>query len=251
MGIPRHGEAQPVDDFVLPDLWCFHIYSYHAVLELNGAPQIIQPGHASIVPPGVRTVYRYQGPSDHVYFHFEPVDDKPKVELPMVIGLGERFKSMDDRARKAVSYFPPNRAYPRSALWSLLCEYSEIAMPDQMPSLTSSHPLVDMAVKHIEQRLAGEITVSRLCEEVGVSYGYLGRLFKSWLGCSVLEHIRNRRADHAEHLITSTTMPIKVIARAVGVPNLQQFNRMMRLMKGESPRSLRKRERSLGSKIGK
>lgn len=249
MGIPRHGEAQPVDDFLLPDLWCFHIYSYHAALELNGEPHEIRPGHASIIPPETRMVYRYQGPSDHVYFHFQLCESDSKIELPTVIDLGDRFESMDSRARKAIGFFSPNLAYPRSILWSLLCEYAEIAMPGPKPYIQVSHPLVEMAVKHIEQRLAGEITVSRLCEEVGVSYGYLGRLFKTWLGCSILEHIKRRRADHAEHLIVSTTMPIKVIARAVGVPNLQQFNRMMRQTKGSSPRAIRKGERDSGNQF--
>jgi methylphosphotriester-DNA--protein-cysteine methyltransferase len=55
----------------------------------------------------------------------------------------------------------------------------------------------------------------------------------------VSEYIRRRRADRAEHLLRSTTLPIKVIARSVGVPNLQRFNRLMNETKGAGPRIIR------------
>ncbi len=245
MGIPRHGEAQPVDDFFLAEHWSFHIYSYRALLELDGVPFEIHPGSASIVPPGTRTVYRYSGTSEHVYFHFRLSDGEPTVELPMVVDLGDSYAAMDERARRAVGRSTHDTAYPRAALWALLCELAEGEQQGASVCPATCHPIVETAVNHIEQRLAGPLTVARLCEEVGVSYGYLGRLFKIWLGCSVLGHVRARRAEHAEHLIVSTTLPIKVVARAVGVPDLQQFNRRMRQVKGASPRAIRARSRNV------
>ncbi len=240
MGVPRHGEASFVDDFLLPEHWCFHIYSYHAILELDGVPYSISPGYASVIPPNTRMVYRYKGPSEHVYFHFRDPGGELLTEFATIFDLGEHYNSMDDRARKAVGRTLLDAAYPVATLWSLLCEAS-----DHQAHLGESphgNAIVAAAIRHIEQRLAEPLSVAQLCVEVGVSYGYVTRLFKHHLGLSVMEYVRTRRANQAEHLIRSTTLPIKTIARNVGVPDLGQFNRLMRQMKGLSPRSIRRQE---------
>ncbi len=248
MGVPRHGETQAIDKYLLPDLWCFHIYSYHAVLELDGVIYSISPGTASVIPPGVQAVYRYAGSSEHVYFHFQPQPPLQSGEsgavLPTICPLGEHFSELDRRARRAVEFATSAPEYAQAALWSILCELSVAEGAATTHPTPVRHPVVEMAVRHIEQRLAGHITVEQLCREVGVSYGYLGRLFWTTLGCTILEHVRKRRAEHAEHLILSTMLPMKVIARAVGVSDLQQFNRMMHRVKGRSPREIRALGRS-------
>lgn len=239
MGIPRHGEAKHYDDYLLPEHWCFHIYSYNATLELDGISHAIHPQYASLVPAGVRMVYRYSGPSEHVYFHFKPGSMGKAIEIPMVIPLGMHYESMDARARHAAGLAGQYPAYATATLWSLLWELADPGFHGVDRQLTDTHPLVNAAVRHIEQRLSGPISVEQLCVEVGVSYGYLTRLFKVWLGVPVSEYVSRRRAEQAEHLLTSTTLPIKVIARTIGVPDLQQFNRLMHRVKGASPRNIR------------
>ncbi len=238
MGIPRHGDAQPVDEYLLPEHWCFHIYSYHATLEIDGCTHAIRPGVATLIPPCTRMIYRYEGPSEHVYFHFRPGSGGREVDAAMVFDLAEYFASMDERARKAVAASRLGSAYPQACLWALLCEAVELGKGST--HYGSHHPTVQAAVQHIEQRLAHPISVAQLCREVGVSYGYLTRLFKVSHGLTVGDYVRARRADQASHLLGSTTLPIKAIAKAVGVPDLQQFNRLIHGAHGCSPREHRR-----------
>ena len=239
MGIPRHGEATPTDTYLLPEHWCFHIYSYNATLRLDGVPNLIRPGYASIVPPGVQMGYRYDGTSEHVYFHFQPENSISSVEIPMILDLGIHYDVMDARARLAVGRSANNPSFATAALWTLLWDVAELNQESFDADRANGHPLVNMAIRHIEQQLSSQFSVSQLCSEVGVSYGYLTRLFKMWLGMPVSEYIRQRRANQAEHLLRSTTLPIKVIARTVGVPDLQQFNRLIHREKGAGPREIR------------
>ena len=239
VGIPRHGEAQSFDSYLLPEHWCFHIYGYQAVLELNGTRHAIHPGDATVVPPGVRMVYRYSGPSEHVYFHFKPEATGKAQEVPMILPLGTSYEWMDRRARSAIIRARTDPAFVTATLWSLLWETADL-WSGQMGSQSSRyHPIVTMAIQHIEQRLSSALSVSLLCREVGVSYGYLTRLFRNELGTSVSEYVRSRRAEQATHLLTSTNIPIKSIARSIGVPRLSQFNRLMHEQKGSGPRKLR------------
>ncbi|HLO98823.1 MAG TPA: AraC family transcriptional regulator [Fimbriimonas sp.] len=235
MGIPRHGEARLWDDYLLPEHWCFHIYSYQAILELDGVPCQIRPGWASLVPPGTRMTYKYSGSSEHVYFHFKPIIGSHTYEVPMVFDLRERYQEFNSRARSAVELGGRLSGLASAHLWSLLWD-STIPEGDHSRSKSAyGHPAVEMATRHIEQRLGTRLSVAELCKEVGVSYGYLTRLFTAHVGVSVSDYVRKRRADEAEHLLRSTTLPIKVIARTVGLPDLQRFNRLMHTAKGMSP----------------
>jgi AraC-like DNA-binding protein len=239
MAIHRHGEAANVDRYLLPDHWCFHIYSYQAVLSLDGIAHKISPGDASLVPPGVEMTYRYSGPSEHVYYHFLRSSAEGKQALPMVLSLGSQYQSLDGRARGAVVRARSDPGFATAALWSLLWDYSDLATGRGGIGNSSRHPLVSLATMHIEQGLNLPLTVKTLCREVGVSYGYLTRLFTRELGVSVSEYIRMRRAEQAAHLLTSTSMPIKAIARSIGVPSLTHFNRLMHAAYGQGPRDIR------------
>ncbi len=239
MGIPRHGESTNSDSYLLPEHWCFHIYAYRGTLELDGCAHELRPGDASLIPPGVRMGYRYEGPSEHVYCHFKLSSGEHEMQLPMVLSLGSQYDSMDRRARQAVLRGRTDPSYSTAAFWNLLWEYADLCTGKLDARPQTRHPLVGSAVQHIEQQLSSSLSVKRLCEEVGVSYGYLTRLFSQHLGVSVSEYVRSRRAEQAAHLLASTNMPIKAIARAVGVPRLSQFNRLMHDVYGQSPRSLR------------
>lgn len=238
-GIPRHGEASSVDHYQLPELWSFHIYSYEATLELDGKVFQIRPGDASLIPPGVSSVYRYAGSSEHVYFHFSPGAGSDTHGLLLVQSLGPNYQAMDRIARSAVGRFRYHSGYAEAVLWNLLWGYADLASTNMLTHTAPYHPLVSMAVLHIEQRLSSPMTVGSLAREVGVTDGYLTRLFSRELGVSVSAFVRGRRATLAQHLLTSTNMPIKAVARSVGVPRLTQFNRLMHQTHGMGPRQIR------------
>jgi transcriptional regulator GlxA family with amidase domain len=91
----------------------------------------------------------------------------------------------------------------------------------------------------IECALAEPISVEELARSLDVSYGYISRLFRAETGDSVVAYIRRRRADRAEHLLRHSTMSIASIAASVGIPDLQQFNRLIHQTLGSSPRDVR------------
>jgi transcriptional regulator GlxA family with amidase domain len=189
-------------------------------------------------------VYRYAGSSEHVYFHFRHDSSTPQVTMPMVFDLGTHYGEFDDRARRAVGTAGLHPPAASAAVWALLWDSYALCQTQSTVDSLGNHPLVAITIRHIEQRLGGTITVAQLCKEVGVSNGYLTRLFQEQLGTSVSEYIRLRRLQQARHLLTSTTLPIKVIARSVGVPDLQQFNRFIHLGLGAGPREFRRQRGS-------
>jgi AraC family transcriptional regulator len=80
----------------------------------------------------------------------------------------------------------------------------------------------------------------------GVSHNHLTRLFGSHLGTTVVGYVRRRRLEEAEHLLRNSTMPVARIARMVGIPDLQAFNKACRREFGQAPRALRDTDRGDG-----
>jgi AraC-like DNA-binding protein len=238
MGIGIHGR-QRREKYCMHDLWCVHLYRYHATLRINGEVFPIQPGSISIVPPGTLLEYSYRGLSVHAYAHFRLQPKASEVSVPAMQNWGEKFAALNGGFEEAIAAFStqPERAVARlwDVLWQLT-EYSET--PTQLE--TSLHPAVAQAVRMIELRLAEPISVAELAQHSGISHNHLTRLFQAEMKASVVGYIRQRRMQRAQHLLTQTTLPVKVIAAQVGIPDLHAFNKTVRREFGVAPRSLRR-----------
>jgi transcriptional regulator GlxA family with amidase domain len=98
---------------------------------------------------------------------------------------------------------------------------------------------VDRAVEWIERRLSEPLKLSAVADDLEISSTHLVRLFRKHMGMTPLAYVQERRAEQAQHLLVHTTLPMKSIARQIGLVNLQQFNKFVRKKRGLSPRAIR------------
>jgi AraC-like DNA-binding protein len=240
VGTAVHGRSSgpSVERYRLPDLWCLHLYQYEATLELNGIAHRIYPGTASVVPPDTAMAYRYQGLSEHCFCHFRiaPSEADSLVWVPAVWQLGRDSPEIYQRFSNAALQAFPSVARRQALVWNLLWSLS---VPEDREEKLK-HPAFGKAAKLIEQNLAQPLTVSEIARQAGVSYSYLSRVFQAEVGTDVIGYIRQRRVQRAEHLLRSSTLPIKSIAASIGFSDLAHFNRMIHKTCGCSPSELRK-----------
>ena len=237
MSAGLHG-GQSTDRFQLPTLWSLHFYRYRATLELAGQVFPIRPGFVGLTPPNQPVLYRYEGPSPHLYAHFRLLPGTSTGTIPLMQDLGARFPALYTQFEE-VALAPHLPRWRRQArLWEILCQLTERPAP-QARTNTAGHPAVAATIERIEQRLGEPLSIAQLAREAGVSYSYLGRLFQQQVGTSAIGYLRNRRIERAEHLLKESTLPIKSVAIAVGIPDLHLFNKTIRSALGASPRALR------------
>jgi AraC-like DNA-binding protein len=243
VGIGLHGRQGPIDRYLLPDLWCLHLYTYSATLLLGKQTFPIRPGFAGLIPPNMPTEYRYRGVSQHLFVHFRwstnaQATGESAERIPAMQDMGAEFARYYGQLERVVRGVgrAPSRA--QSCVWDILCELCDRqdARPTDAPD---AHPAVRAAVSLIELRLAEPLSVAQLADECHISYSYLGRLFQEAYGTTVVGYIRARRMQRAAHLLNQSTLPIKVIAAAVGIPDLHLFNKTVRHTLGASPRAIR------------
>lgn len=224
--------------------WCLHVYPYRADLRVNSQWYEIHPGCVSVVPPDADLEYRFPADVEHAYVHFlsSPATAEAVPRLPVMQQLGDRFASFDRAVRQAIAWQTINPMRAEVRLWDLLWQLTE--SPASAPhDHRGTHPAVERAMRRIELRLGQPISASALAEELDISHNHLIRLFRAATGRSIVEYVRYRRVERAEHLLRYSTLPIKVIARQVGLADLHQFNKTIRRELKGSPREVRARRK--------
>ncbi len=242
-GVGRHA-GPATNRYQMLGFWCLHVYPYRADLRVNNQWYEIHPGCVSILPPDADLEYRISADVEHAYVHFLIPAGHPEASprLPVMQQLGERYAAFDRAVRQAIAWQTISPARAEVRLWDLLWQLTD--SPASAPhDRHGTHPAVERAMRRIELRLGQPISASALAEELEISHNHLIRLFRAATGCSILEYVRHRRVERAEHLLRFSTLPIKVIARQVGLADLHLFNKTIRRELKGSPREVRARRK--------
>jgi AraC-like DNA-binding protein len=242
-----HGVHQLCERYAPLGVWCVHLYRYRARLSINGEWFEIQPGRATILPPDAVLEYRYEGPSVHAYCHFQLRSEGgaavEQILMPAMLDLGPRFNVVNDQLEQVITGRAASPARATASLWDLLWTLSDAspgpATPTPASGATFPAPLRKV-MQAIELRLAEPLYVEDLAREVDLSHNHLIRLFRTHVGQTPVAYLRSRRVERALQLLRHTTLPIKAVARQVGIGDLHLFNKIMRREMGLSPRRLRK-----------
>lgn len=238
-GVGVHGAAGPHEVFRLPRLWQLHLYSYSGTLEFGGVTHPIRPGRMSLVPPDTEVHFHYDAPrSEHLYAHFRlpGTGERHRVAAMQDAGGEAALLSALLRQTVAVSARSPLRA--SAELWSVLWRLTALT-GSTADSRGPRHPALQAAMAHVEEHLAGPLNIPDVARAAGVSHTHLTRLFREDTGRTVVGYIRHRRMERARHLLIASTLAIPAIAAAVGIGDLQAFNKSCRRELGASPRAVR------------
>lgn len=100
------------------------------------------------------------------------------------------------------------------------------------------------AKDRIDSAFQEEWPITRLARVSGVSHAHFARSFKDAFGLPPHRYLLTRRIERATALLRDTDLPITDIAFQTGWNSLGTFGRTFRDITGESPSSLRGRERA-------
>jgi AraC-like DNA-binding protein len=95
-------------------------------------------------------------------------------------------------------------------------------------------------LNHLHKRFQEPISIPGLCKIGNISERSLHRLFVKHTGESVSEYLCKLRIGRACMLLVETDRPVSMIAFEVGLPNLANFNRQFRRVRGITPSGYRK-----------
>ena len=237
-GCGAFGEDDPLMEWHQPRTrWHALLFVNPGQFMLNGSVTTFRKGGFFIVPPGSRCRVENTGPPQfvHTFGSFAPVDSGQDVyAIPLFTQFTpEECDVWDHCLRLALQRLPHSRGRNPAVYWNLLLR---IAQP-----LHAIHvnPHVEVATAFIERNLGHRFSIAEVAHEADVSHNQLIRYFRQELGMTPIQYVRERRAEIARTMLTTTSKSVKQIALQVGVPDLHQFNRLIRDCLGMSPRQVR------------
>jgi AraC family transcriptional regulator len=98
---------------------------------------------------------------------------------------------------------------------------------------------LNRVIEFMEANLAGPITIADMAAEAGVSPFHFARLFQRAIGVTPLRFLAERRMRLGERLITTTDMPVALIATATGYASASAFGAAFRRHFGANPSAFR------------
>jgi AraC family L-rhamnose operon transcriptional activator RhaR len=104
-----------------------------------------------------------------------------------------------------------------------------------------AHPAVTQAMGLMEADPARRWTLTELAQRLGLSAGYLVRIFKATTGLPPLAYLSRHRVETAATMLLHTDEPITHIAQSVGWPDQNYFARRFRSHYGLSASTYRAR----------
>jgi AraC-like DNA-binding protein len=111
------------------------------------------------------------------------------------------------------------------------------------PTAFSARRVVADVLRHINDHIAGPISLREIANAVHFSPAYLTDLMKRETGRPVFSWIIELRLHRAEHLLLLTDQPISQIAAAVGYADANSFGRAFTKRRGLSPWQWRRTNR--------
>ena len=103
-------------------------------------------------------------------------------------------------------------------------------------------PEVTQALSYIQTSYQHKISLTSVSEHVGLSSGYLCRIFKEETGLSINAYINNLRMTKAGELLKDKNSYIKEVAAAVGFEDQLYFSRLFKRYYGITPSEYRLNE---------
>lgn len=247
-GLSLHGHLRK-QQFLMHEVWGLHIYFYSGKLRLQENEFEIGSGMASLTPPNTPLEWEFPDHAPHYYVHFIPSESSQQVttqssstpydcQFPIMNGPFERFDAIVRDMELIGSVYRSNPLKAQVCLWNLLLNIADAdiyreTLPNSLPSS------VQIVVSHINQNYSMPLVIKELADLSGVSHNYLIQLFKEHFGCTIATYIRRKRCQQAEFLLLHSSLAIKSIAQAVGIPDINHFNKTIRQELGAAPSKIR------------
>lgn len=220
--------------------WEVHYYRAGSIdAVIDGTTHVARPGVVTVVPPGVWHGEIALTAYDNFWVHVDAPAGHP---WPRVVvddenaSIGHTIRSMLREHRA--------QAVGKAIMQDLLVAQLDIQLQraSEQVSRSRAEQLVREAEWTMHERISQPVSIEEIATLVGVSTSRLRAAFAECRGASPLTVLHRVRADHAVHLIQSTSassVSLEAVAYSCGYDSASHLSRHIRRHTGMSPGRLR------------
>ena len=125
--------------------------------------------------------------------------------------------------------------YYRNSAIAELC-----AKVNKVRSAPKGSPYTAKCKDYIRKHFREKIYVEDIADSLGISEGYLSKLFKKETGSTIQDYVNRVRVDRASNLLIYSDMSLPAIASYVHFPTQSYFGKVFKQFKGMTPNTFRK-----------
>lgn len=250
IGCSRHGRVAR-ERYRLDGVWGLHLYLYQGAVEIDGRRVAFAPDQLTITPPGAELVWHFPRDAVHHYclLRFPAASASDVVDVPALHRLGPATaRGVREGWERAIAGARTEASVAAAWAWDLLWRLrrmptapSPVLAAAGVPGAGAGavHPALQNALALIAADPGHPWSLTGLAHRVGSSPNHLLRLFRARLGTTVMAYVRQQRVRLALRLLSHGSMPVREVARQIGITDHQAMNRFMRRETGSSPRRWR------------
>lgn len=129
---------------------------------------------------------------------------------------------------------------PQTRLTALFWMFVDSIVKEHNRPENNLTSLFNNALEYIHLNINKALSVEDVAAFVGISRGYLSRIFSKFISQSPKQYILSCRINKAKSLLLSTNMSIKEIASEVGYETTSDFTKVFKRLTGYAPTEYKK-----------
>ena len=221
----------------------FYICSGQLTVRCQDATQTAKPGQ--VVFLNCHLPHEYYGSAEFIWLHLDGVNTQQIWEGVCREHGGFVFETprADEIRRRIyeVIYACRNEQLPHEMilsekLYALLIASLMSCMEEDGPATDDP---IQSSVQFIRKNYQLDLALEDLAQQAGMSKYHFSRLFKKSCGYSPHEFLTLTRLNRAKHLLKTSDLPIKQIAREVGYQSVASFSNTFVSRVGVTPSRFR------------
>ena len=178
----------------------------------------------------------------------DPIELQQRIQKGNVILLPHLYPLQDDFEKAVrlmqsviVSHGAAYGAAPLKAIshWYMLTSFLTDCVMRYLNKISASYPpseyiYADKASKYIMLHIVDKLTVGKIADNVGISQGYLNRIFRNIYGCGVIAYIKLKRVSLVKQLVQNKNISMTEAAKNVGIEDVAYMSRLFKKVTGIS-----------------
>ena len=229
-----------------------YVLSGQGIYQARGKTFHLREGDAFLICPGELIYYEADQNDPWIYtwigmqgIKLEGYLNRTTLPETLVFQYGDdlRLRACHERLFEAEQQIRGRDLLMNSILYEYLFLLSG-RFPNKKSSAGEARSgYVEEVLRFIEGAYCDPISVQDIADHMNLNRSYLHRLFKSVTGTSIQGYLLDYRIRRACVLLTTTDLPVQVVARSVSYQDALHFSKLFHQKKGVSPKEYRENTR--------
>lgn len=215
-------------------------------LKINGKTQHLKKYDMFFIPPNIPFCYYPDKNDKWAYIWFDFVGENARRYGELIGFSGEVYAKHSSKSDECFRNIADILQLPDIGrdvgYYDILSLFYKLIAANSEKTQRNEYDCAEIAAAYVRNHYYdSELSVERICKNIGISHSHMCRIFKKEFGMTLSRYITDTRISEASRLLTSTDLSVKEITFAVGFNDYPHFVKTFKAKTGCCASEYRKR----------